>query len=60
MVNFSRKNNIVNYYYSLSDSSLQGKSRIRDLAIDFDSRLNFNAHVDKCVNNADKALGFII
>ncbi|KAH9636971.1 hypothetical protein HF086_008232 [Spodoptera exigua] len=44
-ISFSRKRQLINAAYTLSDAALQRVSDIRDLGLQLDSRLNFHDHV---------------
>ena len=58
VVSFSRKANVV-HPYTLDGSEISRSSVVRDLGILIDSRLNFNYHVSKVINDSLRILGII-
>ncbi|KAH9633748.1 hypothetical protein HF086_011047 [Spodoptera exigua] len=59
-ISFSRKRQLINAAYTLSDAALQRVSDIRDLGLQLDSRLNFHDHVTAICKKANKMLGFVM
>ena len=56
----SKKVSSVTYNYSIDNSLLVRVENTRDLGVSFDSKLSFNAHIDKIISEATQMLGFIL
>ncbi|KYB24594.1 hypothetical protein TcasGA2_TC030943 [Tribolium castaneum] len=59
VVSFTKKQNIINYPYEISNSVLNRVITVKDLGITFDAELSFNFHVREIVDKALKSYGFI-
>ncbi|KAF9824369.1 hypothetical protein SFRURICE_002031 [Spodoptera frugiperda] len=59
-IKFTKKRNRIQSSYSINGNMLSEISVIRDLGICLDSRLSYIEHVDKIVNSAYRALGFVL
>lgn len=57
---FTRKPNPIHYNYTLKSTILARVTSINDLGVTFDSKLLFDEHVNRIVNKASKALGFVL
>ena len=56
----SLKTRPVVHTYSMSGSSLERVSEIRDLGVTLDTKLNFSIHISQTVAKANRALGIMI
>lgn len=61
MMSFTRRQEATFQYfnYNINGVPLQRVNFIRDLGVLFDSKLNFNSHIDSITKRAYKMLGFI-
>lgn len=59
VLSFSRASTIINYNYKLGSSVLNRVTHIKDLGILFDSKMTFQLHIDKLVNDCNRTLGYI-
>ncbi|EFA12308.1 hypothetical protein TcasGA2_TC016103 [Tribolium castaneum] len=59
VVSFTKKQNIINYPYEISNSVLNRVITVKDLGITFDAEFSFNFHVREIVDKALKSYGFI-
>jgi len=56
VITFTRKTNVLSYAYKLRDSSVTCTDTIIDLRVQFDSKLNFHAHVDNIFSKSVRML----
>lgn len=59
-VSFSRNHQIISFDYKINNVALQKVNQVKDLGVIFDSKLSFNAHVEKVVNACNRMLGYIM
>lgn len=59
VITFSKKKDIISSDYHIDDAVLMRVHTINDLGVTFDSKINFNAHIDKIVNESRRVLGFL-
>ncbi|CAG9137746.1 unnamed protein product [Plutella xylostella] len=59
-ISFTRKTNKVVYNYTLANTVLTEKTKLRDLGIIMDSKMLFDAHISHIITRANKMLGFIM
>lgn len=60
VVSFSRKNQPLKFNYRLNNTFLNRLDECTDLGVLFDSKLNFNKHIENIVLSSYKNLGFVI
>lgn len=58
-ITFSKSNSQILFPYSINSNRLQSVTEIRDLGVNFDCKLSFDAHYIKITSNSLKLLGFI-
>ena len=56
---FFRIKSPVLFNYKINSSVLKFSNLVTDLGVVFDSKLNFNCHIDKTVTKASQMLGFV-
>lgn len=54
-----KQNNIKHFDYKINDHTLERVESFVDLGVTFDCHLKFNDHINKIINSAHRALGFI-
>jgi hypothetical protein len=59
-ISFTRNHNILTFNYSISNTTLNRVTSIKDLGILLDSQLTFENHIIQIVSRANKLLGFVI
>jgi hypothetical protein len=59
VMTYSRKTNVLCYYYRLCRSAIARTTSIKDLSVFFDSKLYFHNHVDFLFSECIKILGLI-
>lgn len=59
VITFSKKKDIISSDYLIDDTVLKRVHTINDLGVTLDSKINFNSHVDKIVNDSRRVLGFV-
>lgn len=59
VISFHRKNNSVQYNYTIDNKVLSRSMKIRDLGVVLDSKLNFIQHYETIIAKAKSSLGFI-
>lgn len=57
---YTRKPSCISFSYTLKNLNINRVNSIRDLGVTFDSKLLFDEHINKIINKASKALGFIL
>lgn len=60
VMRFYRKNNPLNFTYSLNNQALVPVPEIKDLGIIFDTKLSFIPHINNITTKAMQMLGFIL
>lgn len=58
-IKFTRKKNIVESCYSISGQIVEESTKIRDLGVLLDDKLNFIEHIDNIITRSWKMLGFV-
>ena len=59
-ITFTRNHTVHYGQYSIDNQALGKVSFIGDLGVTFDSKLSFEAHIDRITNKANKMLGFVL
>jgi hypothetical protein len=59
IISFTRKSNIVNFFYNINGSPLARCNEISDLGVIMDNTLSFTSHIMSITNTAMKMLGFV-
>ena len=57
---FTLVNDLLNYNYKLNDHILSRLSQVKDLGVNFDTKLSLTEHVRLITSDAIKILGYII
>lgn len=59
VITFTRKRSTICFNYTLSNSSLNRVSSVKDLGVVLDCKLSFAEHISYIVSKASKVLGFV-
>lgn len=59
-ISFTRKKNIINFEYEISNAKIKKVDLVRDLGVLVDAKLSFSEHIGTVVNKAYKSLGFVL
>uniref|UniRef100_A0A6P7GZS4 Uncharacterized protein LOC114344328 n=1 Tax=Diabrotica virgifera virgifera TaxID=50390 RepID=A0A6P7GZS4_DIAVI len=59
-ITFGRSREFVHYDYCINNVPLEARHNIKDLGINFDSKLTFKYHINETSAKALKMLGFIL
>lgn len=59
-ITFSKSNSQIFYPYAINNDKLLNVTEIRDLGVNFDSKLTFDSHLITIISKSLKSLGFII
>lgn len=59
-VHFTRNINVIFTEYFINNTALKNVNSIRDLGVNFDSKLTFVPHMEQMVKKASRILGFVI
>ncbi|KAG7298080.1 hypothetical protein JYU34_018850 [Plutella xylostella] len=59
-ISYTRKTNKILHSYTIADTILTEKAKIRDLGVIMDNKMMFDAHISSIITRANKMLGFIM
>lgn len=59
-ITFTRKQNIIEYNYTIKNCRLDKVSEIKDLGVIHDHKLSYDAHIGHISNKANRMMGFVL